>query len=135
MSASRTKQHEIAMSIIYQCLMLINLGQTFDVKEVIASTAEEEYENVDIYIKQVVVSSLSHIDEIKAAFIANLRKWKFERLALLEQALLIFSYAHYYYVGGVDKKVVINVAVNLAKKYLDENDYKFVNAILENTLK
>ena len=40
----------------------------------------------------------------------------------------------FYYVKDVDKKVVIDVAVKLAKKYLDSTDYKFVNAILDKTL-
>ena len=61
-------------------------------------------------------------------------KWKFDRLNRLNQAILLLSLAHYYGVGEVEKAVVINVAVSLAKKYLDDNDYKFVNAILDNVL-
>ena len=60
--------------------------------------------------------------------------WTFNRINKLEQALLILSYSHFYYVKDVDKKVVIDVAVKLAKKYLDSTDYKFVNAILDKTL-
>ena len=33
-----------------------------------------------------------------------------------------------------DKRVIIDVAVRLAKKYCDKDDYKFVNAILDNLL-
>ena len=45
------------------------------------------------------------------------------------------SYAHIHYTDDdVDKSVVIDVAVRLAKKYLDRDDYKFVNAILDNVL-
>ncbi len=42
------------------------------------------------------------------------------------------SYAHYKYVEKVDAKVVINVAVELAKKYIDDKQAKFINAILDN---
>ena len=47
------------------------------------------------------------------------------------------SYTHFYYVekGKVDKKVVINTAVELAKKYVEEKQAKFINAILEKVLK
>ena len=32
------------------------------------------------------------------------------------------------------KQVVINVAVELAKKYCDETAYKFINGVLDNCL-
>ena len=44
------------------------------------------------------------------------------------------SYAHFYYVEKVDKKVVINTAVDLAKKYVEEKQAKFINAILDGVL-
>ncbi len=135
METTRNRQHPIAMSIIYQCLILIESNQEIDIKEIISDTTGEDFDDVDLYIKQVSVSAIAHIDEIKKSYVPNLRKWTWERLALIERAILMLSYSHYYYVGNVDKKVVINVAVELAKEYLDSKDYKFVNAILENTLK
>ena len=44
------------------------------------------------------------------------------------------SYAHFYYVEKVDKRIVIDIAVNLAKKYIDDNQAKFINAILDKVL-
>ena len=65
----------------------------------------------------------------------GMNKWTFERLNRVEQALLLLSYSHYFYVEpAVDKGVVIDVAVKLAKTYLDASDYKFVNAILDKVL-
>ena len=60
--------------------------------------------------------------------------WTFKRLNRLNQAILLMSCAHFFEVKDADKAVVINVAVTLAKRYLDDNDYKFVNAILDNVL-
>jgi transcription termination factor NusB len=37
-------------------------------------------------------------------------------------------------VKEVDKKVVIDNAVKLAKKFVDEKDYAFINAILDKVL-
>ena len=34
----------------------------------------------------------------------------------------------------IEKSALINVAVTLAKKYLDEKDYKFINAVLDKAL-
>ena len=76
--------------------------------------------------------SLKNYGEIKAAFTPYLKNWKWDRLPLLTQAILLMSYAHYKYVEKVDAKVVINVAVELAKKYIDDKQAKFINAILDN---
>ncbi|MBQ6731270.1 MAG: hypothetical protein IJR08_05125, partial [Bacilli bacterium] len=39
-----------------------------------------------------------------------------------------------YYVEKIDKRIVINVAVDFAKKYIEEKQAKFVNAILDEVL-
>lgn len=137
MEISRNKLHEKALTIIYQCLTFESLGSEYDIKEVISNNMELLFEDVDIYLRHVVVSALAHKQEAINAFTPNLKKWRFERLSLLLRSLLILSYAQYYHLtnSDMDKKVIINVAVNLAKTYLEKDDYKFVNAILENTLK
>lgn len=137
MEISRNKLHEKALIIIYQCLTFESLGGEYDIKEVISDNMELPFEDVDIYLRHVVVSALAHKQEAINAFTPNLKKWRFERLSLLLRSLLILSYAQYYHLtnSDMDKKVIINVAVNLAKTYLEKDDYKFVNAILENTLK
>lgn len=61
-------------------------------------------------------------------------KWKFHRLNRVIQAILLMSYTHYFYIGNVDKRIVINVAIKLAKRYVVGDEYKFVNAILDEVL-
>ena len=43
------------------------------------------------------------------------------------------SYTHKQ-VENSDKSIIINIAVKLAKKFLDKDDYKFVNGILDKVL-
>ena len=64
----------------------------------------------------------------------NMKKWKFSRLNRLMQAILLLSVAHSRYVQDSEKSVIIDVAVKLSKRFLDDGDYKFVNAILDVTL-
>ena len=137
MQISRNKLHEKALIIIYQCLTYESLNQQYDIKEVISSNMEMEFDDCDLYLKQVCVSALLHKDEAIQLYTPNLRKWRFERLSLLLRSLLFLSHAQYYYLkdSDLDKGVIISVAVSLAKTFLDKDDYKFVNALLENTLK
>ena len=125
------------MTVIYNELndFAAGEGKTFrDARDLTSELCEVPYEEVDPFIKAVIASALQNYGAIRDAFVPFLRNWKWERLPLLTQAILLMSYSHFYYVEKVDKKIVINTAVSLAKKYVDEKQGKFVNAILDGAL-
>lgn len=137
MKLSRNQQHYIIMTVIYDELndFVIGGGKTFrDARELTSELCEAPYEEVDEYIKSSIAFSLQKYGEAVSKFEPLLRSWKWDRLPLLTQAILLMSYAHFYYVEKVDKKVVINIAVELAKKYIDPKQSKFINAILDGAL-
>lgn len=138
MELNRNQQHYIVMTVIYDELndYLIGGGKTFrDARELISELCETDYDHVDPYVKSCVAETLKNYGAIKQAFIPKLNNWKWERLPLLTQSILLMSYAHFYYVEKVEKGVAINIAVTLAKKYVDEKQAKFINAILDGVLK
>ena len=137
MSISRNQQHFIIMTVIYDEItdFVVGKGETFrDATKLIEELTNQPFDQVDDYIKRTVALSLQNYGKIISAFEPFLINWKWERLPLLTQAVLIMSYAHYYFVEKVDRKVVINVAIELAKKYIDPKQAKFINAILEKVL-
>lgn len=134
MKTSRNANQEKAMIIIYDALTYEDMNIDYDIKEIIGYVLGDSYENSDFYVREVVVKALLHEKEIISEIEPKLNKWKFSRLNRLAQAILLLSYAHYKYVEGVDKAIVIDIAVHLAKKYLDDGDYKFINAVLDNLL-
>ena len=126
------------MTIIYDELVdfSTNISEMErDARELISEMCDQPYDEVDDFIKNVVILSLTKYGIIRDAYIPYLKSWKWERLPLLTQAILLMSYAHYYFVEKSDKRVVIDVAVNLAKKYIDIKQSQFINAILEGVLK
>ena len=136
MALSRNQTHLVIMTVIYNELADFHYsdGQTFsrDAKELIQDmVGDTPYEEIDQYIKDMVLISLQKYGEIVNAYQPYLRNWKWDRLPLLTQAILLMSYTHFYFVEKVDKKVVINVAVDLAKKYIDDKQAGFINAILD----
>lgn len=135
MEISRNQQHYIIMTVIYNELTDFTFGEqkvNRSAQELIASLCECDIKDVDPYIVDSVMVSLQRYGEIKNAYLPYLVNWKWERLPLLTQAILLMSYTHFYFIEKVDKKVVINIAVNLAKKYIDEKQAKFINGILDN---
>ena len=134
MALSRNQTHLVIMTVIYNELEDYYFGDktfTRDVKEMITEMVGEPYEQIDQFIKDMVFVSLQRYGEIVTAFTPYLKNWKWERLPLLTQAILVMSYTHFYYVEKPGKKIVINIAVDLAKKYVDDEQAKFINGILD----
>ena len=130
---SRNEEHELIMTCIYDALLYSNMDKEFSIEEIMCSVFGVEYDEISFFVKEMVIKSLSHINEIKEIFQAKMPKWSFDRLNLVEQSILIMSSTHKQ-IENVDKSIIINVAVKLAKKFLDKDDYKFVNGILDKVL-
>ena len=130
---SRNEEHELIMTCIYDALLYSDMDKEFSVEEIICSVFDVSYDEISFFVKEMVIKSLSHVNEIKAIYQARMPKWSFDRLNLVEQAILLMSYTHKQ-IENSDKSIIINIAVKLAKKFLDKDDYKFVNAILDKVL-
>ena len=138
MDISRNKSHYIIMTVIYNELLDHSIGneQYFrDANELIEEISETQFDEVDDFIKNSVALSLKNYGKALDAIKPLLVGWEWERIPLLTRAILIMSYTHFYFVEKVDKKVVINIALDLAKKYIDLKQTKFINAILDGVLK
>jgi N utilization substance protein B len=133
----RNKQHFIVMSTLYSILVDFNYNKKDGIRkssEIIDGMMEEYGESAPDYIKDCVNLSLINYGEIVKAFTPLLKNWTWERIPLITQAILIMSYTHFYKLGPIDKRIVIDVAVNLAKEYIEEKQAKFINGILEKAL-
>ena len=131
---SRNQENFIIMTVIYDELADFTAGsnQPFrDVNEIILEITDIPLKEHSDYVQNTIASVLSHYGEIVSAFIPKLNNWKWERLPLLTQAILLMSYTHFYFIEKADKAVIINVAVELAKKYIDDKQAKFINGILD----
>lgn len=132
---SRNALQKVAMTAVYDALTQQNMGYPVNVEEIVSSLMDLPYEECDYFVKAAVIFSLKHQQEIIAVFTEHMRNWTFDRLNRVEQAILLLSYVHYFYIDPeVDRAVVINIAVRLSKDYLGDKDYRFVNAILDKVL-
>lgn len=125
------------MTVIYDELVdfsTSNKSRERDARELISEMCGQPYEEVDDFVKNMVIVSLSKYGIIRDAYVPFLKNWKWERLPLLTQAILLMSYSHYYFVEKSDKRVVINIAVSFAKKYIDIKQSQFINAILDGVI-
>lgn len=133
---SRNQENFIIMTVIYDELTDYTAGNGAfrDVNEIILQITNIPLKEHSVYVQNMISNVLLHHGEIVSAFQPHLRNWVWERLPLLTRSVLLMSYAHFYYVEKIDKRIVINVAVELAKKYIEEKQAKFINAILDEVL-
>ena len=74
----------------------------------------------------LIENEKNYIDEIGK----HLVKWTFDRLNLVEQAILLETVAELH-LNLNDRAVVIDEAVILAKTYCDDDSYRFINGALD----
>ena len=87
------------------------------------------------YIKDAITGIEKNKVEIKALIEENLKSnWKLERISKIDLSLLELAIYEIKY-KEVPYKVAINEAVELAKKYGEDNSKTFVNGILASIVK
>lgn len=131
---SRNKAHDLAVQTMYAFLMLEKCNQLISFESLIELVFNQEYKDVDIYIRELLLIALKNQNVAITNIEKYLDKRAFNRLNYCMQAILILAYCEFFYIKDSDKAVIINIAVKLAKKYGDERDYRFVNAVLDKAL-
>ena len=133
MAMSRNKVQELSVFAIYQYLFYYEFEDRPSLKEIIETVFNCPSKECDAFAKDLIKAAIKNADESIKDISLYLKDWKFERLNYVEQAILLSAYTQNKYMNQ-PKQVAINVAVDLAKKYADDNSYKFINGVLDNCL-
>lgn len=88
-----------------------------------------EYE-LDSFATGLLRLADEHSAEVGKLIDENLKGWSSERLSKASLALLRLSVAEMLYGEPDMDSIIINEAVELAKKYAGDKDYQFINGIL-----
>lgn len=82
------------------------------------------------YANELIDKTLENQTQLTNVISKYLKKgWSFERLSYLEQSILLVG-ACEILEFDLDEHIVMNEAVELAKKYCDEQSYRFINGVL-----
>ena len=123
---NRHEYREKIVFALYQHLLLHK-----DLNECFADNFEDDdNEYLNIVRNDLLEHKVDYIYEISK----YLKKWSFERLNLVEQAILLETVSEIR-TGVNDSAVAIDEAITLAKQYCDEDSYKFINGVLDNICK
>lgn len=127
----RKLAREKAVFAVYQWL-LINASKEELYLYLITSKVLREDEEAINYTRKIIDHVIEQFANYRLEVSHYLKKgWTFSRLSYLEQAILLVAVFEIKQ-QELDKKIIANEAVELAKKYCDEESYKFINGILSN---
>jgi N utilization substance protein B len=124
--ANRSELREKIMTIIYQISLYKKNNIDFNVDEVIKENCEIENE----FVKNMVYGVITYLDDIDALANKYLKDWTIDRLDLTGTSILRMAIYEIEYMD-TPPIVVINEAIELAKKYSDEKVRKMINACLD----
>lgn len=99
-------------------------------EEIIHTANEEKARSVGEYGNQLLQLYMANGDEIDTVIQSKLKGWSTERISRACLIIMRLAVNEMLYIEDVPGSVAINEAVELAKKYADEEDYQFVNGVL-----
>lgn len=123
----RTKSREFAMQMLFQWDMSEQEPAKLEAKFWRAAKAADSTRAFANRLFEGAVKDTSAIDEL---IVKQAENWRLERLAVIDRAILRLAI---YEMRSTDTppKVILNEAVELAKKFSSEEAASFVNGILD----
>lgn len=124
--ATRSELREKIMTILYQIDLYKKNNIDYDIDNVIKESVTVDNE----FVKDIVYGVVTYMDELDKIANKYLNNWSIDRLDAEGKAILRMSVYELKYMDTPDL-VVINEAVELAKKYSDDAVRKMINAVLD----
>lgn len=128
----RRLARESAVEVLYRLDLVEDESEAVIQEICVRKNPSEEAES---YLRRIVQTVEQHRDEIDRVLKRNLKRWRLERVTFIDRAILRMGCAELLFFADVPPKVVINEAVEIAKKFGDDNAGKFVNGVLDGVFK
>jgi len=138
---NRSTAREIAVHFVFELAFSDEKAQQLLERELTAESfaargqdepmyAEFPGEGERNYIAKLVLGVGSHGAELDGYIAKYSKGWKFSRIDRVAAAIMRVTMYEILYMPDIPDKVAINEAVEIAKKYVDDDIVKFINGIL-----
>lgn len=131
---SRHRSRELAVQMSYQ--WALDAASMNDPKAIDRFWSEQARSNDEnrAFFEKLIRGVATHVPQIDEILEKKLDNWKLERVEKVDLALLrvaIFEMLYYEGPDPADKAVVINEAIEIAKKFGNPKSSGFINGILD----
>ena len=129
---SRIEAREVAFCLIFERSFNINTMPA-DYKNL--------FENVDLdendiaYVKAVVGAYELNHEIIDQAIELSSANWKLSRMPRADLSIMRLAICEMMYCNDVPARVAINEAINLSKRYCEDDSASFINGVLDGCMK
>ena len=120
-------RHEYRVKLVFALYQSILLNKEISRSVEDNFDDEEKNEYVTVLENDLIINKDNYIEEISL----HLKKWTFERLSYLEQAILLVATSEIKK-EIASKNIIIDEAIRIAKMYCDEKSYQYINGVLDN---
>lgn len=129
---SRRRARDITFKYIYS--MYFGDSNEENTVDTILTVNEEELipleEDEKVFLDLAIKGIKDNLEKIDDRILSKLKNWTKKRIFKVDLAILRLAVYELEYDKSVPYKVVINEAVEIAKKYGNDESYTFVNGVL-----
>ena len=129
---ARRKARELALQMLFQHDMAANEP------DMIISTFEDLQKskaNTREFAEKIFRGTVSHLAEIDEMIQAQAENWRLSRMAVVDRNIIRMSIYEFLHESETPKLVIIDEAVEIAKKFGTQKSSQFINGILDGILK
>lgn len=129
---ARRKARELALQMLFQHDMSGNDP------DMITSTFEELQKskaNTKEFATKIFRGTVQHLPEIDEMITVQAENWRLSRMAVVDRNIIRMSVYEFLHETDTPKLVVIDEAIEIAKKFGTQKSSQFINGILDGILK
>jgi transcription antitermination protein NusB len=129
---ARRKARELALQMLYQHELSGNTPDT------ILSTFEDLQKskpNTREFATKIFKGTLEHLSKIDEMITQQADNWRLPRMAVVDRNIIRMSIYEFLHEDDTPKLVVIDEAIEIAKKFGTDKSSQFINGVLDGILK
>ena len=119
--------------------MLFQWDITHDTIDQIATTffqnQKEDAPAIVDFARALVTGAVEHVEEIDVIIKRHAEHWRLDRMATVDRNLLRLATQEFLYDKETPKTVVINEAIEIARRFSSQESPQFINGILDSIKK
>lgn len=127
---SRTLQHTLIMQCIFQYLFYLGMNDRPKLTEIVENITKKPIQLCEPFIRTTFSNAIKHMPEAVEEISKHLVDWEFNRLSLVDQAILILGYTEIKFCD-IPKAVAINICIKMSQKYSGDDSYRYINGVLD----
>lgn len=128
----KRKSRELALQMLFQKDLSGNEPRA------ITETFEELQKSpigIRLFAVRMFEGTLEHLDEIDAMIVKQAENWRIERMAVVDRNIMRMAIWEFLYEQDTPKLVIIDEALEIAKKFGNEKSSQFINGVLDGILR